>query len=239
MAVELDHCQTIVNVHWQSAGEYVAIAVRLVSSSGTSVFDVPCGGSEDPDPGYNYYGSGYLTSITYNYERYDQAFYSNGEWSALGYGDVEVSGLRTTDTETNGGGPWNAQGEGGPTSGSGFSRFTPLEDGGSEIPVPYDLPVHNFTVGAQLTAELLCALYVGTLGCDIALGIRYKALESTPTSLFLTSDLASPIVVTYLGNVLTLVGVATDRVPATPWMHPVGGPATVNRPRVAWLLYRV
>ena len=238
MAVELDHYQTIVNVHWPSASDYIAIAIRLISSSGVQVGDQPCGGEDPADPGYDYYGSASHEEQTYNYELYDQALYSDGEW-VRAYDDIVISGVRTTDTIT-ASASWFSYPPDGPVFNT-FSRFAPRETESSAITIPFNEP-YRFGGVDSLIAEHLSGIYVGHLGCTFNVGvggfIKYKAIDPAPVPVFQTTDLAPAVSVTYFGAALTLIGVATQRATPTPWdFTPPGG--TVNRPRIAWLLYRV
>lgn len=236
----------LVAVHWpkDDGNDYLAIKIGIVSAEGTEVTSVDCFSEVEPTPGYNYYGSSYGTDQTYNYELLDQALYTQnsdvGEWGPVGE-PAEVTGLRTTDTETVGG-VWEAYRP--PFGGRGaseFARFTPITDESGPVIVPDD--THNFGGVGVITAEYLCGLYAGDLGCvDFGPPIgrnQSKGIESAPVPLALTIDLAASIVVTYLEQVLPLVGMSTERPSPSTWVFPIGGPATVELPTHAWLLYRI
>lgn len=270
--VRLNPFRRIVEVGWPSEedSDYLAVLIRIVSSDGTDIANVSCGGEVEATPGYASYGSGYGTSQTYNYEVGDLAFYTanvnsdGGEWSSawglLG-AELEVTGPRTTDTETIGG-AWEAYRPpfGGRVN-TEFARFTPITDESGPVTVPYSEfgpgGAHNFGGVAEVTAEYLCGIMVGVLGCafggspggDPPEGYyQYKAIHPDPVGRAVTSDLASSVVVTYLENILPLVGVATERRPDPGedwWLgndDPDFGPISVlnvKLPREAWLLYRI
>lgn len=244
----------LVAVHWpeEDDSDYLAIQIGITYSEVDGVNDIGCAGQADATPGYNYYGSGYHTSATYEYELLDQALYTRdnsdgGEWGFVGEW-AEVTGLRTTDTETIGGAWYAYAPPFGGRSPTLWARFTPITDESGPVTVPFES--HNFGGVAEITPEYLGALFAGVLGCDFSGDpealYNYKAIDPTPAPLAVSSDLVSPIVVTYLGDVLTLVGVSTERPTPTAWFfgdQTPGyiniGPTHVDLPRTAWLLYRI
>ena len=233
MAVELDHYQTIVNVHWPS-GEYVAFFISMLEAAYLpEVSGTTCSGGISPNPGNN--SNAYETGLTYNYSQGAASQYDGNEWS--GTETVSITGVRLTDALTfvewtvpillNQTSPGTVQ----------ATRFSPNTGNVLQIPVPnssgffYD---QTSAVAEAMTWPAISGPYCSTTGVPPDLMI----VDISPTLISpigQTPNLLSGLTITKGARSYSIVGThAVERLLSLPDAN--GVLQSTNCPKELWVL---